>query len=136
MTQLLTLVDGAEFWIICKWLKLLRKAGPLQLIQNSAPSTIVWCQCDIQIHTWHKMFSYLVLAEGHWKSLKIVILKPFLDFKQNFWNSFMREPFSSNSFYYIEMRTFEKKFASQVTKMTFSLYEGISKKSLWYLYSA
>ena len=30
-------------------LKLLRKAGSLQLIQNSAPSAIVWRQCDIQI---------------------------------------------------------------------------------------
>ena len=33
-----TMVDGAKFWIICNWLKLLRKAGRLQLIQNSAPS--------------------------------------------------------------------------------------------------
>ena len=41
------MVDGAEFWITCKWLKLLRKAGCLQLIQNSAPSTIGWRQCDI-----------------------------------------------------------------------------------------
>ena len=29
--------------------KLLRKAGRLQLIQNSAPSTIVLHKCDIQI---------------------------------------------------------------------------------------
>ena len=45
----LRMVDGAKFWITCKQLKLLRKAGHLQLIQNSAPSTIVWRQCDIQI---------------------------------------------------------------------------------------
>ena len=44
-----TMVDGAKFWITCKWLTLLRKAGCLQLIQNLAPSTIVWCQCDIRI---------------------------------------------------------------------------------------
>jgi hypothetical protein len=29
--------------------KLLRKSGRLQLIQNSAPSTIVWRQCDIRM---------------------------------------------------------------------------------------
>ena len=44
-----TMVDGAEFWIICKRLKLLRKGGHLQLIQNSAPSTIVWRQYDIRM---------------------------------------------------------------------------------------
>ena len=43
------MVDGAKFRIICKQLKLLRKAGRLQLIQNSAPSTIVWRQFDIRI---------------------------------------------------------------------------------------
>ena len=32
-----------------KQLKLLRKSGRLQLIQNSAPSTIVWRQCDIRM---------------------------------------------------------------------------------------
>ena len=44
-----TMVNGTEFWITCKRLKLLRKAGRLQLIQNSAPSTIVWRQCDIRM---------------------------------------------------------------------------------------
>ena len=44
-----TMVDGAEFWITCKRLKLLRKAHSLQLIQNSAPSNIVLRQCDIRI---------------------------------------------------------------------------------------
>ena len=44
-----TMVDGAKFWITCKWLELLRKAGCLQLIRNTTPSTIVWCQCDIWI---------------------------------------------------------------------------------------
>ena len=34
--------------IVCKRLKLLRKAGNLQLIQNSAPSLARWRQCDIQ----------------------------------------------------------------------------------------
>ena len=33
-----------------KRLKLLRKAGRLQLIQNLAPSVTQWRQCDIRIH--------------------------------------------------------------------------------------
>ena len=47
-----TMVDGTEFWITCKRLKLLRKADRLQLIQNSVPSTIVWRQFDIRISWW------------------------------------------------------------------------------------
>ena len=46
-------VDGAKFWIIFKQLKLLRKAGHLQLIQNSALSVTRWHQCDIRM-TWNK----------------------------------------------------------------------------------
>ena len=34
--------QGPLFWISCKRLKLLRKAGSLQLIQNSAPSVAGW----------------------------------------------------------------------------------------------
>ena len=41
-----TIVDGAKFWISCKRPAFL---SPLQLIQNSVPSTIVWRQCDIRI---------------------------------------------------------------------------------------
>ena len=44
-----TMVDGTKLWITCKWLKLQRKAGHLQLIRNTVPSTIVWRQCDIRI---------------------------------------------------------------------------------------
>ena len=44
-----TMVDGAEFWISCQQLRILRKASHWQLIQNLTPSTIVWCQCDIRI---------------------------------------------------------------------------------------
>ena len=43
------MVDGTKFLITCRRLKELRKASRLQLIQNSAPSTIYWCQCDIQM---------------------------------------------------------------------------------------
>ena len=35
--------------LLFQWLNLLRKASHWQLIQNLAPSTIVWSQCDIQI---------------------------------------------------------------------------------------
>ena len=45
------MVDGAEFWISCKWLKALRKASQWKLIKFSAPSTISWRQCDIRIFT-------------------------------------------------------------------------------------
>ena len=39
--------EGAEFWISCKQLKILRKAGNLQLIQNLVPSVARQHQCDI-----------------------------------------------------------------------------------------
>ena len=41
--------EGAEFCISVKWLKLLRKASHLQLIQNSVPSVARRRQCDIRI---------------------------------------------------------------------------------------
>ena len=41
--------QGRLFWITCKWLKLLKKAGRLQLIQNSAPSVAGRRQCCIRI---------------------------------------------------------------------------------------
>ena len=47
-----TMLDGTEFWISCYWLASRSKCSHRQLIQNSAPSTIVWCQCDIQIDVW------------------------------------------------------------------------------------
>ena len=44
-----TMVDGTKFWISCQRLKLLRKASRWYWIQNLAPSTSEWCQCDIQM---------------------------------------------------------------------------------------
>ena len=44
-----TMVDGAKFWISCQWLAFLSKFSQWQLIQNLGASTILWCQCDIQI---------------------------------------------------------------------------------------
>ena len=56
------MVDGAEFWIDCKWLKALRKASQSQLIKCSAPSTICWCQCDFEIMKSIKFFATLCIA--------------------------------------------------------------------------
>ena len=47
-----TMVDGAKFWISCQRLRVLRIASRWQLIQNLAPSTIVWRQCDSRIKRW------------------------------------------------------------------------------------
>ena len=47
-----TIVDGAKFWISCKRPAFL---SPLQLIQNSVPSTIVWRQCDIRIRVLNRV---------------------------------------------------------------------------------
>ena len=43
------MVDGAEFWISCKQPAFLSRFSHLQVIQNSAPSTTAWRQCDIRI---------------------------------------------------------------------------------------
>ena len=50
------MVDGAEHLISCQWLAFLSAFSHLQLIQNSGPSTICWCQCDIQIREVLKVF--------------------------------------------------------------------------------
>ena len=42
-------VDGAKFWISYKRLAFLSILSHWQLIQNSASSTIVWCQSDFQM---------------------------------------------------------------------------------------
>ena len=52
--------EGAEFWISCKRLKLLRKAGCLQLTQNSVPSVALCCQCDIQIIKYRGIYLTLL----------------------------------------------------------------------------
>ena len=58
-----TMVDGTKFYISCKWLRSLRKGSHWKLIQNSAPFTIVWCQCDIWID---KMYiTYLLYYTLH-----------------------------------------------------------------------
>ena len=42
------MVDGTKFWISCQWVAFLISFSRWQLIQNLAPSAIVWCQCDIR----------------------------------------------------------------------------------------
>ena len=49
VTYAATQHQGRLFWITYKWLKLLRKASCLQVIQNSAPSVVWQRQCDIWI---------------------------------------------------------------------------------------
>ena len=44
-----TMVDGAKFWISYQRLTVLSISSHWELIQNSAPSTIMWGQCDIQM---------------------------------------------------------------------------------------
>ena len=41
------MVDGDDFWINGKQPAFLSSFSHLQVIQNSAPSTIVWRHCDI-----------------------------------------------------------------------------------------
>ena len=47
------MVDGAEHLTSCHLLAFLSAFSYIQLMQNSAPSTICWCQCDIQIDLGH-----------------------------------------------------------------------------------
>ena len=44
-----TMVDVAKFWISWNQPVFLSSFSCLQVIQNSVPSTIVWCQIDIRI---------------------------------------------------------------------------------------
>ena len=56
------LVVGAEFWISCHRLRLLRKVCCLQLIQHSEPFTILWCQfISWKITVWHSPYISIVL---------------------------------------------------------------------------
>ena len=50
------MVDGAEFWIICKQLKLLRKAGHLQ-IQRHLPSFCVNATSDLHTPKYGRLIS-------------------------------------------------------------------------------
>ena len=64
------MADGAEHLISCHWLAFLSDFSHLQLIQNSAPSTICWCQCDIRI--WDVLESILNY-EKMWKPIETEI---------------------------------------------------------------
>ena len=47
------MVDGAEHLTSCHLLAFLSAFSSIQLMQNSAPSTVYWCQCDIRIDLGH-----------------------------------------------------------------------------------
>ena len=67
-------IEGDEFWISCKRLKLLRKAGRLQLIQNSVPSVARRRQCDIRIGCYFKCcYKYIILIS--WNLIWMAKLK-------------------------------------------------------------
>ena len=51
-------LNGTIFWISYQRLAFLSILSHWQLISNSAPSTIVWCQCDIQIALNSMMVQY------------------------------------------------------------------------------
>ena len=55
------MIDAAEFWINCKLPAFLSSFSHLQVIQNLAPSTILWCQCDIQMALLNSFFSVFIV---------------------------------------------------------------------------
>ena len=106
-----TMVDGAEFWISCQWLEILRKASHWQLIQNSAPSTIVWRQCDIRIDL--KTFVWYSNCLPHISNLRLSLISTYvIDFRCSIWTSLSSKShtdivnssrmFSSNNHHSIE----------------------------------
>ena len=98
-----------------------------QLILRSTLSNIGFLKTSyLLIHTsflpskWNLYLKLKLLAwKWWWKVVK----------KKYFCNSFMRKPFSSNSFYF---RDFTKNYKFS-NKMTFRI-EGFQKKSLWCIY--
>ena len=65
-----TMVDGTKFWISYQQLTFLSILSHWQLIQNLAPSTIVWRQCNIWI------FRILMYPQKGGKKQKFTHLKP------------------------------------------------------------
>ena len=47
------MVDGIEFWIVWQWLTFYSSLSRWQLIQNSAPITILRCPCNFHIRECH-----------------------------------------------------------------------------------
>ena len=74
--------QGRLFWITCKRLKLLKKAGRLQLIQNSTLSVTRRQQCCIRIGYHHSdstvyrkvcaLFAWVLFLDWIWLNLVIV----------------------------------------------------------------
>ena len=57
------MVDGSEFLISYQQLAFLSNFSGSQLIKDLAPSTIMWCQCDIWIDWFFDSFLELVSKE-------------------------------------------------------------------------
>ena len=64
-------LQGRLFWITFKWFKLLRKAGHLQLIQNSVPSVAGQPQCCIRIKTRVSAHCSAVSALKSWSTKEL-----------------------------------------------------------------
>ena len=67
-----TMVDGSEFWIGYQRLAFLSGFSRWQLIQKSATSTIVWCQCDIRI-TFHYTENHNYYPIQLWPEFRLFI---------------------------------------------------------------
>ena len=109
--------QGHLFWITCKWLKLLRKAGCLQLIQNSAPSVARRCQRDIRIENFY-------LVEKHNKEKFVKKLCRFRN-RENMWWA------GPLSIAWTEIMVWSSRFSRTEPMYFFSSKYGISSSLSW-----
>ena len=90
VTYAATKHKGRLFWITCKWLKLLRKASCLHMIQNLVPSVVRRRQCDIWMTTNQRPV-FWNLEQLNWSQIleinQIVVYKSILLY---FWCTEMR----------------------------------------------
>ena len=80
-----TMVDGTKFWISYQWPAFLSIPSCRQLIQNSAPSTILWRQCDFRIAGWAGFGILCILQVAQKTKFEIFISCIFLQSK-TLWN--------------------------------------------------
>ena len=74
------MVDGAEFWINCKWLKALREAGQWQLIKCQ-PEDLETTRLNLD---WHEYIALHPIKCTNY-SPECQILSHILMWKINFW---------------------------------------------------
>ena len=75
----LTPHDGRWRYILNQWLRILRKASHWKLIQNSAPYTMVWRQCDINV------FSIVAFKRKKFELYYLIGANLLLAKHENFW---------------------------------------------------